>query len=152
MGTSRPAIPFTYEDYKALPESRDRYELMNGDLYVTPAPTTTHQTISKNIEYVLEGHVRATGCGRVLHAPVDVVLEILSPGTERRDRGLKSALYARAGVREYWLVDPAAESIEVLALGTGGYDVAARYARADDLVSAAVPGLRMPLESVFERA
>lgn len=74
MSIGKPQIPFTYDDYKQLPESRDRHELMDGDLYVTPAPTTRHQIVSKNLEFALERHVRAMGLGLVLHAPVDVVL------------------------------------------------------------------------------
>jgi Uma2 family endonuclease len=185
--SAKSPIRFTYDDYKSLPESRDRYELMDGDLYVTPAPTTTHQIVSKNIQFVLESHVRATGCGLVLNAPVDVVLgegserdvvqpdivyidgarfgivaeaevagapdlviEIVSPGTERRDRGLKKTVYTRAGVREYWLVDASRKLIEVFDLGTTGSQARAWYGTNDVLVSAVVPGLRMPLAGVFD--
>ena len=75
MSSANTRIPFTYEDYKSLPEAMDRrYELMDGELCLVPAPTTTHQRVSQNIEFALVGHMRATRCGRVLHAPVDVVL------------------------------------------------------------------------------
>lgn len=50
----------------------------------------------------------------------DLVVEVLSPSTADRDRQLKLSLYARFGVREYWIVDPVAESVEVMALGPGG--------------------------------
>ena len=43
----------------------------------------------------------------------DIVIEILSPGTQRRDRGVKLKLYERQGVEEYWLVDPASRAVEV---------------------------------------
>src|SRR5262245_5980284 len=42
-----------------------------------------------------------------------IVIEILSPGTSRRDRGIKRDLYERGGVREYWIVDPVRNSIQV---------------------------------------
>ena len=75
MSVTKSRIPFTYEDYKSLPETMDRrYELMDGELCLMPAPTTTHQFISQNIEFLLVQHARATRCGRVLDAPVDVVL------------------------------------------------------------------------------
>lgn len=43
----------------------------------------------------------------------DLVVEILSPSTEARDRGVKMELYAAHGVREYWIVDPACMTVEV---------------------------------------
>lgn len=75
MGATRSRTPFTYEDYKSLTETTDRrYELMDGELCSVPSPTTIHQTIAQNLEYLLVQHVRATRCGRVLDAPLDVVL------------------------------------------------------------------------------
>jgi len=50
----------------------------------------------------------------------DLVVEVLSPSTERTDRLLKLNRYAEAGVREYWLVDPAARMIEFL-VNDGGH-------------------------------
>lgn len=47
------------------------------------------------------------------HGPPDLVIEILSPSTELRDRGDKFDLYEQAGVREYWLVEPVARFIEI---------------------------------------
>lgn len=77
MSVSKPHIPFTYEDYKSLPESIEkRYELLAGDLLMVPAPTTRHQCVSQNIEYILISYVRRTRCGQGLHAPVEVVLGV----------------------------------------------------------------------------
>ncbi len=67
------ALRFTYSDYLLLPEDR-RYELIEGDLLMTPAPTTSHQRISRNIEFVLHAHVSERCLGEVLDAPCDVVL------------------------------------------------------------------------------
>src|SRR5439155_10532291 len=49
----------------------------------------------------------------------DLVIEILSPSTARRDRTIKVQLYRRQGVAEYWMVDPDANQIEVWALAAG---------------------------------
>ncbi len=128
-----PHIRFTYEDYKSLPESMaKRYELLNGEILMVPAPTTTHQFVAANLEFILQAFVRAHHLGVVLDSPIDVVfgqgddrevvqpdifyishrrrdiiiedeiqgapdliVEIISPGTEKRDLGYKKHLYGR---------------------------------------------------------
>jgi len=52
----------------------------------------------------------------------DLLVEIISPSTVRKDRYEKKALYARFGVREYWMADPANHAIEVLHLESGKYE------------------------------
>lgn len=51
----------------------------------------------------------------------DLVMEVLSPSTARHDRFTKFNLYQRAGVREYWIVDPAGKSVQVFVLEDGHY-------------------------------
>jgi Uma2 family endonuclease len=63
--------------------------------------------------------------GRFLRVVPDLVVEVLSPRTARRDRGPKRDIYERNGVREYWLVDPRRCEIIVLARGTAGHFVTA---------------------------
>lgn len=58
---------------------------------------------------------------RPLRVVPDWVCEILSPSDERRDRVHKAALYARAGVRHYWLVSPSARFLEAFALQEGAW-------------------------------
>lgn len=59
--------------------------------------------------------------GEQVSGPPDLVAEIVSPGSVKTDRQEKFAEYAQAGVPEYWIVDPAAESVEVYALADGVY-------------------------------
>lgn len=74
MAIPNPQIRFHYEDYQALPESMSaRYELLDGDLLMVPAPTVTHQRISRNLEFILLQFVRAHGLGEVFDSPIDVV-------------------------------------------------------------------------------
>jgi Uma2 family endonuclease len=54
--------------------------------------------------------------GRYWHGAPDLIVEILSPSTAYRDRGIKFETYQKHGVREYWLVDPEASFIEVYRL------------------------------------
>lgn len=51
----------------------------------------------------------------------DLIMEILSPSTQRHDKLTKFNLYQRAGVREYWIVDPASKSVQVFVLEDGRY-------------------------------
>ena len=50
----------------------------------------------------------------------DMVVEILSPSTQRHDRLVKLSLYQRAGVREYWIVNPEDQTVQVMLLDDGG--------------------------------
>ena len=78
----------------------------------------------------------------------DLVIEILSPGTADRDRGLKQCIYARYGVQEYWIVDPIENSVEVMELGEQGYIAAGTYL-SGDVSSSLLPGLHLGLDEIF---
>ncbi|OGF53808.1 MAG: hypothetical protein A2Z21_01030 [Candidatus Fraserbacteria bacterium RBG_16_55_9] len=79
----------------------------------------------------------------------DLIVEILSPSTVGYDRTYKRTLYARHGVKEYWLVDPEEETIEVLTLGKRGYRQAALYRENQTLESPLLAGLTISLGEVF---
>ena len=145
-----PATKLSYQDYLLLPDDGKRYEILDGELYMTPSPVTRHQLIafrlSQAIGMYLEAHPIGTGLAApcdvilsetdtvqpdlfvVLHGglaqitdknvqgPPDLVIEILSPGTSARDRELKRKRYEHFRVREYWLIDPDANSVETLGL------------------------------------
>ena len=69
------AIPkLTYEQFRQLPEDGKRYELIRGEVHVTPAPTTRHQWVVHNLDLSLGPHVERTRLGQVLTAPLDVRL------------------------------------------------------------------------------
>jgi Uma2 family endonuclease len=73
----------------------------------------------------------------------DLVVEVLSPSTAATDRGRKLQTFARYEVAEYWIVDPDAQSIEVLGLQDGSYVLAARAVHRDTAASATLPGLEI---------
>ncbi len=79
----------------------------------------------------------------------DLVVEILSPATAQYDRGYKRTLYGRHGVREYWLVDPDAETVEVLTETAEELALSATYRRGDTLTSPLLDGLAVSLEQIF---
>lgn len=63
-----------YGDYCAIPADGKRYELIDGDVHVTPAPSPLHQRVSKRLQRLLEAHFEAPGGGEVFNAPIDVIL------------------------------------------------------------------------------
>jgi len=75
---------------------------------------------------------------RAIEGAPTLVVEVLSPSTDARDRGVKQALYARYGVPFYWIVDSAAGTVQALRLSGESYEAAARL---DDTTPAALPPL-----------
>ena len=73
MGTLAP--PITVEDYKVLPETGPRYQLVEGSLEMAPAPNRFHQDISRNIEFAILQWINTGGGGKVYDAPFDVYLD-----------------------------------------------------------------------------
>jgi|SRR2546428_6017566 len=69
-----PKSAFTYRDYEALPNDRRRYEIHDGELCVTPAPSFEHQIILSNLLRVLFRQVPDVAPGLILPAPTDVIL------------------------------------------------------------------------------
>jgi Uma2 family endonuclease len=87
---------------------------------------------------------------RGVEGPPALVAEILSPGNSRHDLITKRAIYARAGVQEYWLVSPEAMIVEILKLEGEQYRTHARVARDEILTSAIFPSFSCPAASIFE--
>jgi Uma2 family endonuclease len=81
-------------------------------------------------------------------APV-LVVEVVSPSSGVHDRMRKLHLYARFGVREYWIVSPADQLVEVLTLTSGVYSVACVFGRGDELTSPQLPDVRIDLSGIF---
>lgn len=159
---SPPPGKWTYEDYCRLPEDGIRYEIIEGVLYMSPAPRIKHQAVSAKLFSRLEFFVEQHDAGLALYAPVDVMLpglatpvqpdivfvakerlaiasderiegapdlvvEVLSPSNWGVDRGKKAEVYAQAGVREYWIVDADARTIELFVLEKNIYKLLGKY-------------------------
>jgi Uma2 family endonuclease len=159
LQTSRwppPQGEWTFADYARLPDNGMRYEVIQGDLHMNPAPRPRHQRIVLDLSVILHQFVGSRDLGEVYVAPIDVILpdlaspvqpdvlfvaadrldiikdefvegapdlivEVLSPGNPLYDRRTKFQLYARAGVREYWIVDPETRTIDVFVLRGRAY-------------------------------
>ena len=182
---TNPQVRLTVRDYLSIPEDdENRYELIDGELYMAPAPSWRHQDTVGNIYVALREFVHTDGLGRVAIAPIDVylsdedvfqpdiiyisierldiihpngvhgapdlVVEVLSPGTERRDKTLKSARYAMFDVREYWQADPIAKTIAVLRARDGVFEHVGVFGEGMTLETPLLPGLRVDVSAVFD--
>jgi Uma2 family endonuclease len=79
----------------------------------------------------------------------DLVAEVLSPGSRRRDRIDKRDLYEQYGVREYWIIDPEARTVEVLRLQSGTYQLVGRWHPAQRARSRLLKGFEVPVSPLF---
>ena len=79
----------------------------------------------------------------------DLLVEIVSPSSARNDRYRKKKLYARFGVKEYWLADPANETLEILTLKKGHYELAACAAQKGKVHSLVLSGLEFDLAEIL---
>lgn len=180
------AVKLTYEDFLQFPDDGKRHELIDGEHYVTPSPSTRHQEIVGRLHLTIGTWLQTHKIGRLFMAPLDVlfsnfdivepdllymsneraaeiltrqhvrgtpelVIEVGSPGTRRRDETIKRRLYERSGVAEYWVVDPEVDAIRVFRTGTGGFgrpaDLSAEAG--DVLTTPLLPGLEILVADVF---
>jgi hypothetical protein len=100
-----------------------RHEIVDGDHYISPAPSTKHQTVSRRIQFQLYEQIELTGRGQV----PDLIIEILSDSNPEHDRVLKLGMYQRAQVPEYWIVDPEEEFVETYVLTEGRLKLVGTY-------------------------
>jgi Uma2 family endonuclease len=169
----------TYADFAALPEGT-LAQLFDGLLIMSPAPSILHQLVVQRLAQALgqyeEGLVFTSpvdvrlGPARVLQPDIvfvarerygilgkqeiegatDLVVEILSPSTGHYDLTRKRRIYEESGVREYWIVDPAERTIEVLALSDDGYRTAARVRGEGRVASALLDGFGVDAAKLFD--
>jgi Uma2 family endonuclease len=126
-----------------------------GEVLVGPVDVllSEHDVVEPDVLYVAATHEDRVREHYIAGAP-DLVIEVLSPSNPGYDRVKKLRLYEAQGVPEYWIVDPAAEAVEVYRAITHG----GRLARQASLSAAAgetletplLSGLRIPLSEVFE--
>jgi len=67
-------VPYTYEAYCYLPADGKRYEIIDGELYVSPAPSPFHQTVSRRLQQALMRQLEDTGIALIFNAPIDVII------------------------------------------------------------------------------
>jgi Uma2 family endonuclease len=84
-----------------------------------------------------------------LYGPPDLIVEIFSPGTAKPDKKDKYELYQRFGVREYWMVDPVGQYVEVCVWKDGKFEQQGIYGADDSFVSPVLGGKIVVLKGIF---
>jgi Uma2 family endonuclease len=125
-----------------------------GRLFFAPCDVifTMFDIVVPDLLFIREARAAILTEKNIQGAP-DLVVEIASPGTRRRDEGVKLALYDRAGVEEYWFLDPSAETVRVYRRRAKGLErVRELAADSDDtLASPLLPGMSIPLVRIFQK-
>jgi Uma2 family endonuclease len=176
-------VRFKATDIYDTPDNGKRYEVIAGDLYVSPLPVPEHQGAAVVLIGHIQPFIRHRNLGRLYTAPIgvelddengiqpdlvflskerldmvgrrgiegapDLVVEILSPSTRSRDRGVKQRRYAAAGVRYYWIVDPRSHSLDELRLAEGGYERIGTYGPGAMFRPELFPGLEIPIDDLW---
>lgn len=182
-------LKYTYGDYVNWPED-ERWELINGIPYnMTPAPSTEHQRISRELALQFANYFVGKTC-EVFYAPFDVrlplaqerdeeintvvqpdlaiicdrnkldkkgckgapdlIIEIISHSTAKKDMQEKFLLYERSGVKEYWLVFPLDSVIDVYALNEDNkYERSGLYQYPDKIKVGILADLEIDLSLIF---
>jgi Uma2 family endonuclease len=174
---------FTYDEMVAeFPETNQPCELWDGELIMSPAPSFFHQEIVARLFYQLYDWVSKRKLGKVIAAPIDMVLsphrvtqpdvafisrdrlgiigraingpvdlavEIISLGNRNRDRIEKRDLYEQYGVKEYWIIDPEAQTVEVLFAENGRYRLLMRCTPGQTAASRLLPGFEVAITALF---
>lgn len=166
--TLEASSPFTVYDLEGMPDDGRRYELIDGELLVSPAPGLPHQRVAFRLARILDD--ACPDEGEVVIAPFSVqpddtndlqpdvlvarrsdltdknlpkapvlAVEVFSPNSRLVDANLKRAAYARLGVPCYWLVDPIKPSVTVLELGGDGDYRQAAHVGGDEVLTTDTP-------------
>ncbi|WP_431927914.1 Uma2 family endonuclease [Nonomuraea jabiensis] len=162
-----PAPPYTVDDLFKLPDDGNRYELFNGSLLVSPAPTSPHQRAIYRLQRILDDaapleleplatvNLRVTDKDyyipdlvivpadrdQLMYSPEEILLaaEVVSPSTRMRDRGLKVMAYAAAGIPSYWRVEMGeGPTLYVYELNGDSYDPPTAY-KAGEMANLTTP-------------
>ncbi len=167
----RPDALLTREDLEQLPDDGHRYELVDGELLVSPLARRRHQWVVSRITHRLMAWVESGGHGRVYpgvnvdlaagtHLEPDIawsaseddsgpgfdrtpelIIEVASPSTRAFDRGVKRDRYAATGAREIWLVDLARDVIERFVTAGGAVGPVTVHAAGEQFTSELLEGV-----------
>lgn len=121
-----------------------------GEVFVTPVGLILDEENGLLPDLVYVARER-TGIltRRGIRGVPDLVVEVLSPSTESRDRGVKMRRYAAAGVPRYWIVDPATRTLAAYQLAEHGYAISGTYGPGNTFSPVFFPGLEIPVDDLW---
>ena len=174
---------YTYDELVAeMPETNQPCELWDGELIMSPAPSFFHQEIAFRFQRSLHDWVAARKLGKVVGAPIDMVLsprrvvqpdvvfvakdrlgiiqqailgaadlaaEVVSLGGRTRDCIEKRDLYEQHGIKEYWIIDPETETVDVLVHMNARFELAMRCGPGQTAASRLLPGFEISVHGLF---
>ena len=191
MTTTTNTKRLTFEEWQALPETKQRCEVIDGVLFMPPSPKDEHQWLGYRITSRLSPFVEDRELGVVLmaprdvlirreplrvrqpdvlflsaaragvrrpsdlvgqsriEAPVDLVIEVISPSNTRRHVEEKLRDFHDIGVLEAWLVNFPSRTVEVWRPSATGMALVATLSMGDTLLSEALPGFELAIDDVF---
>ncbi len=121
-----------------------------GEFFSAPLDVYLTQNDLTQPDLIFVSNANAHIVGSYINGVPDLVVEILSPGTAKMDKGDKRNLYQKCGISEYWIVDPKSQSIEVYFLEEGIYNLISFAQETGAIESKVLSGFSMNVEGVFE--
>ena len=106
-----------------------------------------HRSVQPDVIFIATERLNIIG--ERVEGAADLVAEVVSPGTRRRDRLDKRDLYEQHGVKEYWLIDSEAHTVEVLFLERGAYQLVGRWQPEEQATSRLLAGFKVPVNDLF---
>lgn len=120
-----------------------------GEVHIAPLPVRLWPGKIREPDILFLSKEHADRAGEKVYGVPDLVVEVLSPGTEQADRGEKYFDYAKAGVREYWLVVPDERRVEVYALRENVYQLTERFKPGEVAHSELLSGFEVNVNEIF---
>jgi len=121
-----------------------------GKIYHAPLDVVLSETdvVQPDIMFISKERLNIITERNIQGAP-DLIVEIISPTSEYRDRVIKRKLYSKYEVKEYWLVDLEKKEIEVMSLKDSGLETVKIYKKTDILESLVLKGIKIKLDDIF---
>lgn len=122
-----------------------------GEIFAAPTDVylTQFDFIVPDLTFVATGNPAVLHGSRCVQGIPDLIIEILSKGTQKVDRGRKMKQYEANNVPEYWIVDPRLQSIEVYELRDTGYELVSYAEEEGEIVSSVLAEFRLEISNVF---